>query len=198
MINLNNINQWHNLVLFTHLWWPTQQQPPWVKGVHSALISVVVVHMDWLGNRPLAVVQRLLCACHHLAHKRTKRTCPHNRMVRQEGRGFGKSTAVCRSNNVINQFGQENYGRLFWCFGHGALRCLQDEGIMSRCRGGRRGGERWGGWWGDRDLGTLYVLFHIQLFSYWWQVFADCCLCPLVYFLLLPFIVICSFFSAVT
>lgn len=49
-----------------YLWGSTEQQPARVEVVTSSFSAIAAVHVVGARDRPLAIIQRLLCTCHHL------------------------------------------------------------------------------------------------------------------------------------
>lgn len=62
----------------TYLWGAAEQQPAGVEVVAPAFGAIAAVHVVGARDGPLAVVQGLFCARHHLAQQRPAQNMGHN------------------------------------------------------------------------------------------------------------------------
>lgn len=92
-----------------------------MEVVGATLSPVAAVHVLGLGHGPLAVVERLLRAGHHLAEQRAEGAGPLDSTVRQERRGLGQAAAVHRRDDVIHHLGHQHHGRPLQTVSPGAL-----------------------------------------------------------------------------
>lgn len=81
-----------------------------MKVIGASFSSVTAVHVVGFGDRPLAIVQRLLGAGHHFAEEGSKGADPLYCRVREEGSGLGQATGIHCGDEVVDGF-REQYHR---------------------------------------------------------------------------------------
>lgn len=64
-----------------HLWGTTEQQPAGVEVVAPAFGAIAAVHVVGARDGPLAVVQRLFRARHHLTQQRPAQNMGRNHAI---------------------------------------------------------------------------------------------------------------------
>lgn len=82
-----------------------------MEVIAASFCPVTAVHVVGLGDGPLAIIQRLLGAGHHLAEERSKGADPLYRRVREEGSGLGQPAGVHSGDEVIDGFREQHHRR---------------------------------------------------------------------------------------
>lgn len=80
-----------------------------MEVISPSFSSVTAVHVVRFGDRPLAIVQRLLGAGHHLAEEGSKGADPFYRRVWEEGSRLGQATGIQCGDEVVDGFREQHH-----------------------------------------------------------------------------------------
>lgn len=82
-----------------------------MEVVSASFSSVTAVHVVGFRDCPLAIIQRLLGAGHHLTEEGSKGAGPLYRRVREERSGLGQATGIHSGDEVVDSFREQHYRR---------------------------------------------------------------------------------------